>query len=224
METFEPVRYKHERIIILACGPSCESLSLSLLKQAQFKGVHVIGINRSLAWYPEPDSWFTLDPDPKNFQYLKKDDTVKKYVAVPKDYGQRDARVHYHQNKPIFEHVHYLERLTGAGRFGCRAGLAEDPSQISTGNSAYGAFGLAYHMKPKRITLLGVDGERAMGYAFMEGRPTLSLGHLPWLFATTVGQLRLAEIAVMNGSPNSTVPCFQKASPDNAVEWAMEGL
>lgn len=182
-------------------------------------GVLVIAVNGAIEWCAAADWFFSLDPSAYVCGLVARPrDGVKYHMAVPDSYGTRLAPLKRHR-APRLEHVTYLRRLTGNGVRGARPGLSEDPGAINTGNSAYGALGLAYHQRPDRIAMLGVDGTNH-SYAYLPGRPGWSLTHLPGLFASALPQL--AGIEVINGSPESRVDCFPRVSPEAALAWLTE--
>lgn len=227
MAAFDQVTERARRVLIVASGPSAMDLDIKLVAKAKRMGVYVLGVNRAWDWCPHLSGWFTLDPDNYVIKYLFEDigkGKVQRYAAIPRDYGQPNARVRYHQNMPRFDRVKYLQRVRGNGPMKSMAMLSENPRAIHTGNSAWGAMGLAYHMQPERIGMVGVDAVKEIGYAHLAGRPRYRLDHLPWLFSTAVPQLARAGIAVRNGSPDSRVTCFKKCTPNETVQWLMEGL
>jgi len=182
-------------------------------------GVLVIAVNGAIEWCDAADWFFSLDPSIYVCGLVQRPRTgVKYHMAVPDTFGTRRAPLRRHQ-APRLVHVTYLRRLTGKGVRGARPRLSEDSGAIHTGNSAYGALGLAYHQRPARIALLGVDGTNS-GYAYLPGRQGGSLGHMPALFASAVPQL--AGIEVINGSPASRVDCFPRVSPEAALAWITE--
>jgi len=220
---FGRVSQRTDRILIVASGPSAEQLDLELVRDARKAGVYVLAVNGAWSWCWKIDGWFTLDPDLKVIQYIRLEKTtVKRYVAVPYDYGQPDAEINYHRDKCFFPGIIYLQRLAGDGRKGSLDGLSTDPHCIHTGNSAYGALGVARHMNPTRIGLIGVDADKRIGYAHREGRPKGYLYHLPALFKSAVQQLEDEGITVQNGSPDSLVKCFERRDPNAVVKWLME--
>ena len=76
---------------------------------------------------------------------------------------------------------------------------------INTGNSAWGALGLAWHLGFKDVALIGVD---ANGEQRCEGGRSQNLSHLPMLFTTAVGDFdRLVCLGKMQapGIPNITL-------------------
>ncbi len=212
------VAARSPRVAILASGPSLKGISPDQIMRARAGGVHVIAINRSVAWCPDVDSWFTLDPDKRLLSFMARPRPgIHRYVAVPDDYGTRGARVRYHRVAPA-RGITYLHRLEGSGPLRSLNGLSENHDAINTGNSAYGGLGLAYHMAPARVALFGLDASNEP-YAFGRGRPKLSLGHLPALFASAVPQIEARNIEVVNGSPGSGVTCFPRMPAPAALDW-----
>lgn len=206
-------------VIIAGSGPSIKDLDPKDILES---GAHVIAVNGAIDWLQGADSWFTLDPSFKNIRRMENPlPGVRYYAAVD--------RCHY---KLIPQHVTKLHRISNPSvrtrplytpnywflRWGCRAGLSDQSGAINSGNSAYGALGLAYQWKPDKILLLGVDGSsdpRVSG----DGPPDRSLSHLPQLFNTAVDQLEKENIQVINGSKKSAITCFEKNSPGEGLEW-----
>jgi hypothetical protein len=216
--TWGHVSARAERVLVLASGPSVRVLNFPGLTEASAAGVHVIAVNQAIAWTPVADTWFTLDPDERVKPHMiRRRPDVAYFAAVPDDYGTPGARVPWHR-EPALPGMTYLRRRCGAGPLGSRWGLANDPESIHTGNSAFGALGLAWHMRPRRIALLGVDGTRAP-YAFQSGCPRGQMTHLPDLFASAMAQLQNGCVEVVNGSPRSTVTCFERMTPGEALDW-----
>lgn len=191
-----------DSIAIVATGPSVANLTRP-------DADCVIAVNAAIELVT-PDIWFTLD--------LSLANRTRVYAPIP---GVRyvvacGPRCRHRDQLP--GHVRILRRIEGSGasdvtdlasywfcRWRAKAGLSEDPGAIHTGNSVYGALGLAYHMRPRRIVLYGLDGtqeRRATG-----GKPN-RLDHLPMLFASAVPQLQAAGIDVRNANPASRIDCF----------------
>ena len=163
-------------------------------------------------------SWFTLDPDSRMLPTMRQARAgCVYYAAVPPDYGCANALVRYHRIEPPAG-VTYLRRLAGEGPLGARYGLSDDASTIHTGNSAYGALGLAYLMGARSVAILGLDGTRD-AYAYGPGRPLGDFAHLPALFRSALPQLARAGVTVQNGSPASRIDCFPRLTPQAAVAW-----
>lgn len=201
-------------IVIVASGPSLRGMDWSLLPASAV----VVAVNGAVAGVPRANAFFTLDPSGANRQRMREQRAgVRYFAAVPDDYGTPGAACagHRAQREPG---VTWLRRLPGAGPLRSRAGLSEDSSAIHTGNSAWGALGLAYHWRPGRIVLLGVDAAGG-GYWHGPGGPAGSLEHLPALFASALPQLQAAAIQVVNGSLDSRIDCFPRMTPEDALSW-----
>ncbi len=200
-----------EKIIIVASGPSLKDVPASAIENA---GAFIIAVNMAII-HVQAQAFFTCDPDPKVFPLLgKRRAGCTYYAAVPTDYGTHRARLSWHRRSPI-DGVTYLRRVTGDGPLKSCYGLSDDPTAIHTGNSAYGALGVAYLMKPKKVLLLGVDAT-SYGYAWDQGSPK-TLSHLPELFASAVPQLH--GVDVVNGSIASQVRCFDLMTPESGLKW-----
>lgn len=212
--TWGRVSAKADRVVIVASGPSLRGFNLAVLRDLQQDaGVYVIAVNGASTAVPFADAWFTLDP-----HHLKDRLTPIAgglwYAAIPDDFGTVYARIADHRAPPP-KQVTYLHRLVGNGPLLSKMGLSEDPACIYTGNSAYGALGVAYHMRPKRVLMLGVDGTR--GYFYNTNGISGDLAHLPPLFESATWQLQDRGITVINGSPNSIVTCFPRMTPDEGI-------
>ena len=222
--TWGRVEARHDRNVIVAGGGSLLGLDFDLLLETAAAGAHVIGVNRAVDWLPVMHSWFTLDPDDLVRPLMRQPlEEARYYAAVPDDYGQAAARLPNHR-APAEPGVTWLHRITGTGALKARHQLSEDRGAIHTGNSAWGALGVAYHMcrqvMDHRVVLLGVDGDTGP-YAFVAGRPRTGFDHLPALFESALPQLRDRGIAVVNGSARSRVTCFTRCDPNQALAWLM---
>jgi hypothetical protein len=204
--------YDRLKIAIVASGPSAHEIALP-------EDVHVIAVNGAIDWIERADSWFTLDPSPENVRRMKRPRPGVQYYAATD-----------HTCPPLPQHVRRLRRVRANApepkdrasaewllwRNSAALGLAPGPTSINTGNSAYGALGLAFHMRPKLIALFGVDGTTD---GRCEGGSSGDLRHLPLLFASACPQLAAAGITVLNGSPESRVGCFPKTLREVALRW-----
>ena len=209
------VTEQHDRILIVASGPSVQGVDLTAVPPR----VHVIAVNGAIEWCPVVDSFFSLDPSPYVRRLVRTPRPgVHYYMAVPDSYGERDAPCISHRDAPD-AHITYLRRLVGGGYLSARNALSEDPGAIHTGNSGWGALGLAYHMRPRKVALLGVDANGA-GHAYVDipQRPG-ELDHLPLLFASACDQLEARGIQVRNGSPESNVTCWPRVDANAALRW-----
>lgn len=196
----------HDTIVIVGGGRSLIGFQFKRLIDT---GYYIITVNDSGKIIPFANAWFTLDPWGLCGPQLPCDNfTGTLYAAVPSNFGTPGA-ISSHQKLPTAK-ITYLHRVSG------KTGLSENTDTIHTGNSGYGALGLAYHMRPRRILLLGIDGD--IGYYYTKRKNNRELLHLPALFEQAVPQLQERNIDVINGSPNSTVTCFQRCTPSRALK------
>lgn len=196
MSDFGKVTQQHDRIAIVASGPSLTGFDFSLLD-----GLTVIGVNSAAFAIPRCDYFFTLDPNNENHA-----------VAFRAAYELPNSYIAFYKIMPDFDRrAVWLRAINGDGWMGSHMGLRHDPAEIANGNSAHGALNLAMHMRPKAVALLGVDATHD-GYFYGEGASTY-LHHLPELFAA-----ELPPFPVFNGSPQSRVDCFPRMTPGEAIE------
>lgn len=162
----------HKSIIIVASGPSAKDFSPP-------PDIPVIVVNGVIDWIDRADYWFTLDPSAINMERMKRQRRgTYYYCACPGTYR-------------LPENVFHLHRLTGVGPLQACYGLTDQPNCVNTGNSAYGALGLARHMKAEKVFLIGVD---ATTEERCEGGFSRDLSHLPLLFDSALGQrIKLAS-------------------------------
>lgn len=192
-----------DRVIVAASGPSIAAVTP---EQVLSDGAVVIAVNGAIDWLGRADYWFTLDPSQINTVRARHRVEGCRYVmALPRIARCPDG-------------VTRLLRLEGKlfGKARAPGGLSRDHGAINTGNSGFGALNLAYHMRPKKILLLGVDARQERR---VDGGMPRSLEHLPALFASAVPQLKSAGIEVVNGSPDSEVTCFPRMTPREAMQW-----
>lgn len=204
-----------QTVVIVASGSSVRHIDMGVVRRLQQRGAHIIAVNGAAEVYNFADSWFTLDPWGLHGPQIPKPFSGKLFAAVPDDYGSPTARSSQHRFTPK-SGITFLHRLqshnfmTTSSDSAYVLGLSEDSSCISTGNSGYGALNLAYHFRPKRIYLLGIDG--GMGYFYTTNKKNRPLKTLEILFNSTVDQLAARGIEVVNVSPDSVVKCFPKIS------------
>lgn len=204
--------------IIVASGPSLTGFDFDRLRGLGT----IITVNNSVKSVPFADIWFTLDPWGLHGPQLPSAEfTGKMYAAVPEDFGTPKAQTPQHRHKPD-SRITFLHRLRSHNKVGVssetayKLGLSEDKSCISTGNSGYGAFNLAYHLRPKKILLLGIDG--SLGYFYTKSETNRPLRYLPAMFASTVSQIQAANIKVINGSINSAITSFPRYTVEESLK------
>jgi hypothetical protein len=206
---FTHITEQHDRIAIVASGPSAKGFRAP-------SGVTVIAVNGAIEWLGRADYWFTLDPGHRNWARMLNRRAGTDYLAaVPSGFGTPRAPLPV-MRQPAPSGVRYLRRITGNWILSAKPGLSENPAQIHTGNSAYGALGLAYLFGARRIALFGIDASRAQR---IEGGRSNSLAHLPALFASAVPQLERSGIDVVTASLGSQVDCFRKMAQEDALRW-----
>ncbi|MGV2811731.1 hypothetical protein [Enterobacter cancerogenus] len=81
-------------------------------------------------------------------------------------------------------------------------GLSDEPTKIHSGNSAYGALGLAYHLGFADVALVGVDGTAE---SRIEGGRSRNLSHLPLLFASALLQINVVSCGKLTGIPHKNI-------------------
>lgn len=198
---FTRVTERAKRIAVIGSGSSL------IGKRLEFPdNVTVIAVNGAINFLDAVDYWFTLDHSRANLELERLPMLgVTYYHAAPPDL------------KETYPWVKYLQRVTGTefGRFKCKGGLPSDTRQIHTGNSGWGAFQLACHMKPSKVALFGLDGAGEYRYG---GKPKV-LTMMPSLFASSVVDLAIEGILVRNASPDSTITCFPKLSVEEGIQW-----
>lgn len=195
-----------ETVAIVADGPSATEL-----RGVQFpKDVYVLAVNGAVEWLRDPPSgFFTLDPSAPNRRRLRdKRKGTRYYAAVSDDFGQANSRVLGHR-AGLEPDVTWLRRMEGKEDRALRSrhGLSPDPRGVHTGNSCYGALGLAKHLGAKRIVLFGLDASQQQR---VSGGMPGGLSHLPRLFASAAPDLEGVE--VVNASPASNVKCWPRVT------------
>lgn len=181
----------HKSIIIVASGPSAAGFVAP-------PDIPVISVNGSINWLNRADYWFTLDPSQANMELMNNPRPLVKYFCACPGYFN------------IPRHVHRMERIAGTGRWSSHFGLQDAPNSISTGNSSYGALGLARHMGAKKVYLVGVD---ATNEPKVDGTLSKDLSHLPELFDSAVGgHMKIA-------SAKQFSPRIPQMDYDAALEW-----
>jgi hypothetical protein len=205
---FLPVTDRAKSVAIIASGPSYREFDWRGLAS----WVHIIAVKGAIDGLgSRANSWMTVDANRKVRQLWMGDfcrhKGVKYYAAVPEDYGLPDARMRWHR-PPAEKDFHYLKRIPGLG-------LSEDPSIIHTGNSAWGALGLAYHMQATKIALIGVDGTQDR-YGVGQGQPRGDLSHLGALFLTAATQLNARGAEIKNAGALPTIP---RENARSVMKW-----
>lgn len=192
-----------DRVVIVGSGPSLRDIAPNEITRS---GATVIAVNGAIDWLGSADYWFTLDPSQVNLVRMRNKVEGCQYVACGPNYFRAPQGVlKLHRREGV---------LLGKAR--APGGLSDSADTINTGNSGFGGLGLAYHMRPRRVALLGIDGHQVRR---VDGGMPRTLEHLPALFESALPQLQSAGIEVVNGSPESAVTCFPRMTPSEAVQW-----
>lgn len=209
------IQERAERVLIICTGPS-----LGNPRFPAASGRYTIAVNGAIDLPFIVDAFFTCDPSLRNRQRLRRRRPgVKYFAAVPDEFGTKNAKSIVHQHAPDYG-VTWLRRLEGDGPWRHRLGLSEDPGCIHTGNSAYGALGMAYLMGARKIAFVGMDATQSPYACRLQGKPG-DLSHLPDIFRTALPQLEAQGVQVRVGSPASRVDCFPRCNFGEALSWLM---
>lgn len=191
------------RAVIVASGPSARGFEPP-------DDVTVIAVNGAIDWISRADHWFSLDASPANQAWLNEAlfRGVTCHVA-----GRRWAELHLAPSR----YVTLWKRIEGplaakglhpegspawwAARLQAVYGICKKPNSIHTGNSAWGALGLAWHLGFRSVALIGVD---ATDEPRVEGGRPNNLSHLPLLFASALPDIAVVSCGKMGGIPQPT--------------------
>ena len=181
------------RFAVVASGPSAQGF-------VPPDGVTVIAVNGAIHWLARADHWFTLDLSRRNQAILARPRPGVQYWVA----ADRSAEIPRHAKR--------LERLSSPvprrapsrnrspawwfRRLGCVPGLSSDRGKIHTGNSAYGALGLAKHLGASKVLLVGVDATRDER---IDGGFSGNLSHLPMLFGSAVNDIDFVSCGKLSG-------------------------
>lgn len=160
--------------------------------------VTVIAVNGAIEWLSRADYFFTLDPSPENRHRLKHRRSGVTYCAAGPIGQMPDVRRFERIARRGLEPKEHGSPAWWLWRWSAVTGLSEMKGQIHTGNSAYGALGLAWHLGFTDVALKGVDATDA---ARIEGGQPGNLSHLPLLFASALPQIRVVSCGRLTGIP-----------------------
>lgn len=187
-----PQRCTGRRAVIVASGPS----AAGFIPPA---GVTVIAVNGAIDWLSRADYFFTLDPSAVNKQRLSRRRRGTTYCAAG---IYMPGVVSYERiSKRGPEPVPRGGPAWWLWRWSAVKNLATHPGKIHSGNSAWGALGLAYHLGFNDVALVGVDGTSAER---VEGGKSNNLSHLPLLFASALPQINIVSCGQLTGIPQKS--------------------
>lgn len=183
------------RAVIVGSGPSAEGF-------APPDDVAVIAVNGAISWVQRADYWFSLDGSPVNRKWLQH--------ALRRDVPCHVAGPLW----PVWSDVCNWTRIDSIGtyaephaegspewwlwRLGAVLGICKARGCIHTGNSAWGALGLAWHLGFRDVALVGVD---ASTQHRVEGGAPGNLSHLPLLFASALPDMRVVSCGALDSVP-----------------------
>lgn len=186
------------RAVIVASGPSAAGFQPP-------DGLPVIAVNGAVSWLSRADYWFSLDASAANQEWLRMalhrgiDCHVagwKWRLCLAARNARRWERIDslgtYRAPIPQGSPEWWLWRL------GAVLGICKESDRIHTGNSAWGALGLAWHLGFRDVALIGVDGCTG---SRVEGGTPGNLSHLPLLFASAAPDMRVTSCGALTGIP-----------------------
>lgn len=217
---FRPVEQRHGKVLIIGGGESLLNFDWSLLNQ--WDGV-IIAVNHAIFHLPRADYWITVDPmadgKPQRAMLEQKQGTYY-FCAFPDRTKIPDGDTYR-----TVDGIHYLERILPAnGDYS----LQEDKDKITTGDSVYGALGLAYHFEASKIVMLGVDVNGGFGHWYDTTAPynrgwgdkfAEYQSNLPRVYEQSVNQFNARGTKVVNGCINSGITCFDRMTPEQAIKF-----
>lgn len=185
------------RVVIVASGPSAKGF-------VPPSGVTVIAVNGAIDWLRRADYFFTLDPSQANMQRMRRQRIGVKYCyAYDNVLPVGNAEFYERIGACEFINPQPYSSQWWCNRWRGKLGLTNRVGQINTGNSAYGALGLAYHLGAEKVALVGVDASSAPR---VEGGAPNNLSHLPLLFESAIGQIDFINCgAMVSAVPTKTI-------------------
>lgn len=192
------------RAVIVASGPSAKGFFPPA-------GVTVIAVNGAVNWLSRVDYFFTLDPSKLNLDRMLRYTRPGVVYCYAHDRDLQLDGCHYYRRDSSLPFVS-PERGSPkwwANRWGSKLTLACEPGVINTGNSAWGALGLALHLGASKVALVGVDASQQPR---IEGGASNNLSHLPLLFESALGQINFINC----GDMRSAVPAM---SIGEGMKW-----
>ncbi|WP_430673367.1 hypothetical protein [Klebsiella aerogenes] len=180
--------------IIVASGPSAKGFEPP-------DGVTIIAVNGAIDWLSRADYFFTLDLSPDNRKRLKKRRAgvtycVAGYLVSNALCFERVSLRHFSEPEKKNTPQWWEWRLQAVRT------LSTDASKIHSGNSAWGALGLAYHLGITNAALIGVD---ASDEPRIDGGKSGNLMHLPMLFSSALPQINVVSLGKLNSIPQMSI-------------------
>lgn len=187
------------RAVVVASGPSAQGF-------VPPDDVTVIAVNGTISWLSRADYWFSLDASWHNRRWLECAVARDVECHVAGDRWRDVATAMYYAK--LWERVDSLHTYPEPAkegspewwlwRLGAVLGICKEAGRIHTGNSAWGALGLAWHFGFRDVALVGVD---ASDEARVEGGMSANLSHLPLLFASALPDINVVSCGELDSVP-----------------------
>ena len=191
------------RAVIVASGPSARGFDPP-------DDVTVIAVNGAIDWIRRADIWFSLDASDVNVRRLlqrRLRDCQYHVGSFPtaKRFWPANSWDHYwHRIDSLGTYPEPLPQGTPEWwlwRLGAKRGICKEQGRIHTGNSAWGALGVAWHLGYHDVALIGVD---ANDEPRVEGGRSNNLSHLPLLFASALPDMKVVSCGALSSIPQMT--------------------
>jgi hypothetical protein len=206
--------------LIVAGGPSAAIMRTFRVNKSE---IAIIAVNGALDWCRYFDYWFTLDPTKVNRKRMRTyRHNAKYFIAFPKGWiliPSYTTRLERYSPDPSPTREPEFED----GKLTCAIGLNTAPNTINSGNSAFGALGLAYHLGFEKVGLIGVDANNAER---VDGGFSRDLSHLPALFESAMHQIDLVNCGDMVSQiPTMSIRDFAAGVPHLSTKiMATQGM
>lgn len=195
------------RAVIVGSGRSAEGL-------APKRDTIVIAVNGAIEWLRRVDHWFSEDASVENKRRFALHESMpgtQFHVAgdlwLPLVFGETldaEPAANVTHWRSINSHGTAAEPKEvdtpnwWLWHYGARYGINKFPGCINSGNSAWGALGLAWHLGIRDVALAGVDADQEPR---IEGGVPGNLSHLPRLFKSALPDMRVVSCGHMGGIP-----------------------
>jgi tetratricopeptide (TPR) repeat protein len=214
-------------VAIVGGGPSLRGADLTPLRGA----VHTVAVNATASALPWSDVAVTHDASHLAERF--RDFPGPVVAGVPLDHLRRTGRVDSieHRRRLVTDRLSEMDDLLHSGGH----------------TSAYTALNYAYLLRPRLIVLFGIDLQNFWGpdeywhqtmdeynrrrFQALQLRAGFEDYHeyrsrkiqsAPAVFASVLPQVEHAGVEILNASPVSSIECFPKLEPQEAVERCLE--
>lgn len=174
---------------------------------------HLVAVNDAWRAVQAPGDIVSIDTSNLGLRFS--DCIWKPIIGVPEDYGTEWSR-YACDREPLRPGWKYMRRVPGSK-------LSSNNTELSSGeNSGFAAMNLAFHMRPRRIFLFGIDlmDMQHHWHPHMHERKEDAAKTIRMRrnFNNSYGLLRKHGIEVINCSRMSTIEAFEKVTPERGIE------